>query len=114
MPSANASFALPVYSARSAVTSLLTNVGSAWYSAWNRSGALPVLAAVRTLVTSSSPCDCLLTVTRTSGWLAFHLSTTFSTLVAQVQNVSSTFPPSAPDPPDEQPDNRATTRTAPA
>ena len=56
----------------SASASLLTRVGSAWYSAWARSGGLPALAAVSSLVTSSSPCAWLLAVTWMLGWAAFH------------------------------------------
>src|SRR2546423_14446983 len=97
-----------------ATTSLLTSVGSAWYSACIRSGGLPALAAVSSLVTSASPWAWLLTVTWTSGWALFHFATTWSTLGTQDQNVSSTLPPdgvaAVPPPPPLQ----AASRSAPA
>src|SRR4051794_35393408 len=90
-PGANFDCAGPAYFLMSAAAPLLTRVGSAWYSAWNRSGGVPALSAVRTLVTSSSPWACLLTVTWMSGCAVFQVSTTLSIPGTQDQNVNSTF-----------------------
>src|SRR6266516_5260315 len=82
----------PTYLLMSAVTPLVINDGSAWYSAWNRSGGLPPLLAASSLVTSASPCAGVLTVTWMLGFFWFQMATTLSTLVAQLQKVSFTGP----------------------
>src|SRR4051812_16631654 len=80
----------------SAATPADTNAGSAWYSAWNRSGGLPALSAVSSLVTRASPCEALLTVTWMSGCEAFQTATILSTLDSQLQNCRcTTLPPVA-------------------
>ena len=71
----------------SASTSLLTRVGSAWYSAWARSGGLPAFAAVSSLVTSSSPWAWLLASTWMLGLAAFQFATTLSMFGTQDQKV---------------------------
>lgn len=76
---------------------MLTSVGSAWYSACTRSGALPALCAVRILVTKVSPDACFFTVTVIWSflpWPLFHRSTTLSMPGVQVQYVSETGPDS--------------------
>ena len=81
----------------SASASLLTSVGSAWYSAWTRSGAFFALCAVRILVTRVSPDACFFTVTVICAFLPgplFHRSTTLSMPGAQDQYVSDTGPDS--------------------
>src|SRR6185437_11037598 len=87
VPSVNADFTSAASAVRSAVTPLVMRTGSAWYSAWIRSGALPARCAVTTLVTSSSPWAWRLTVTFWVGFFWFQMSTTFSMLVVQVQKV---------------------------
>src|SRR2546423_14501848 len=96
-----------------ATTSLLTSVGSAWYSACIRSGGLPALAAVSSLVTCASPWAWLLTVTWISGWALFHLATTWSRLGTHDQYVSSTLPPEPLPAPLPPPELQATSRSAP-
>lgn len=100
-PSANLLLASPTSFEMSASASLLTSVGSAWYSACTKSGALPALCAVRILVTSVSPDACFFTVTLICSFLpgpSFHRSTTLSMPGAQVQYVSETGPDRAPPP----------------
>src|SRR5690349_9200276 len=92
-PSANLSLTGAASFAMSASTSLLTRVGSAWYSTWARSGGLPAFEAVSSLVTMSPPPACLLSVTWMSGFAAFQASTVLSMFGAQAQNESSTLPP---------------------
>src|SRR5690242_4911939 len=113
-PGANCDCAAVAYFLMSAAAPLLTRVGSAWYSAWNRSGGLPALSAVRTLVTSSSPCACLLTVTWMSGWAVFQLSTTLSIPGTQDQKVSSTFFEPVSEPLLSEPHAAADSRRVPA
>ena len=77
----------------SATTSLISSEGSAWYSACARSGALPALLAVISLVIRSSPCAGWLTLTVMSGFFWFQRSTTLAMLGAQDQKVSWTGSP---------------------
>src|SRR5256885_16288284 len=97
-PSEKSFLAAPTLSLMSASTSLLTRVGSAWYSTWARSGGLPAFDAVSSLVTRSSPWAWLLAVTWMSGCALFHSATTLSMLGTQVQKVSSTFWAGVPPP----------------
>src|SRR5882724_10063175 len=76
----------------SAATPEVTRVGSAWYSAWARSGGLPALSAVSSLVTSVSPCDWVLSATWISGCCLFQIATTLSMFGAQAQKLSVTGP----------------------
>src|ERR1044072_7368576 len=92
MPSLNLLLADPASLLMSARTSLLTSVGSASPSTSARSGTAPALFAVSSLVTCSSPCACLLTVTWMSGCELFHIATTLSRFGTQDQNASSTLP----------------------
>ena len=70
----------------SAATFAETRVGMLWYSAWNRSGGLPALSAVSSLVTSGVARAALLTVTWMSGCAAFQTATILSMLDTQLQN----------------------------
>src|SRR5689334_15952764 len=96
-PSANLLFASCDSLAMSASASLLTRVGSAWYSAWTRSGAFFALCAVRILVTSVSPDACFFTVTVIFCCLPgplFQRSTTLSMPGVQDQYVRDAGPDS--------------------
>src|SRR5258705_13316621 len=90
-PAANWPLASPAADVMSASTSLLTRVGSAWYSAWARSGGLPAFAAVSSLVTSSSPWAWLLASTWMLELAAFQSATTLSMFGTQDQKVRVTF-----------------------
>src|SRR5947209_3631255 len=76
----------------SARTLLATIVGSIWYSTWATSGGLPALAAVSSLVASSSPDDCFEKTTLILGCARFQTSTILSMLGTQLQKLSVTGP----------------------
>lgn len=84
-PAAKSPLASPTYFEMSARTSLETRVGSDWYSAWIRSGALPAFFAVITLVRISAPLPCFDTVTVMSGFFLFQIAATFSMFGAHDQ-----------------------------